>query len=76
MTQDDIIRMAEKVGCGWSRNGTEPSIIGYDTLERFARLVAAEVNDLRYLQGFVDGKAVGMAEGAARAAQYQAEIKQ
>jgi hypothetical protein len=41
MTHDDIIRMAREAGCGWAHNGTQPSLVGEEMLERFAALVAA-----------------------------------
>ena len=40
MTREDIMRMAREAGCGWSHNGTEPSLVGEKMLERFAALVA------------------------------------
>jgi len=39
--RDDIIRMAQEAGCGWAHNGTQPSLVGEEILERFATLVAA-----------------------------------
>jgi hypothetical protein len=38
--RDDIIRMAQEAGCGWAHNGTQPSLVGEEILERFATLVA------------------------------------
>jgi hypothetical protein len=40
MTREDIIRMAREAGCGWAHNGTQPSLVGEEMLERFAALVA------------------------------------
>jgi hypothetical protein len=39
--RDEIIRMAEQVGCGWTMNGTEPLLTGEAHIQRFATLVAA-----------------------------------
>ena len=41
MTRDDIIRMAQEAGCGWTHNGTEPLLTGEAQIQRFAALVAA-----------------------------------
>ena len=41
MNRDDILRMAREAGCGWAHNGTQPSLVGEEMLERFANLVAA-----------------------------------
>jgi hypothetical protein len=40
MTREDIIQMAREAGCGWAHNGTQPSLVGEEMLERFAALVA------------------------------------
>ena len=40
MTRDDIIRMAQEAGCGWTHNGTEPLLTGEAQIQRFAALVA------------------------------------
>lgn len=60
MNKEDIIRMAREAGCGWAHNGTQPSLVGEEMLERFAALVAshereaereacAKVCDARYI---------------------------
>ena len=41
MTKDEILHLAEQVGCGWTRNGTEPVLIHAEKIVAFAALVAA-----------------------------------
>ena len=41
MTHDEILHLAEQVGCGWARNGTEPVLIHGEKIVAFAALVAA-----------------------------------
>lgn len=55
MKREDIIRLAEQASCGWTRNGTEPALFGETQLERFAALVAAEVNK-NWVLGSEQGK--------------------
>ena len=45
MTHDEILHLAEQVGCGWARNGTEPVLIHMEKLVAFAALVAAAERD-------------------------------
>lgn len=40
MTHDEILHLAEQVGCGWARNGTEPVLIHMEKIVAFAALVA------------------------------------
>ena len=41
MTHDEILHLAEQVGCGWERNGTEPVLIHLEKIVAFAALVAS-----------------------------------
>ena len=41
MTADEILHLAEQVGCGWARNGTEPVLIHAEKIVAFATLVAS-----------------------------------
>ena len=41
MTYDEILHLAEQVGCGWARNGTEPVLIHEEKIVAFAVRVAA-----------------------------------
>jgi hypothetical protein len=41
MSRDEIIKMAEQAGCGWTMNGTEPLLTGEGQIQHFAALVAA-----------------------------------
>ena len=41
MTRDEILHPAEQVGCGWTRNGTEPVLIHGEKIVAFAALVAS-----------------------------------
>ena len=41
MTKDEILHLAEQVGCGWARNGTEPVLIHGEKIVAFAALVAS-----------------------------------
>ena len=41
MTRDEILHLAEQVGCGWARNGTEPVLIHMEKIVAFATLVAS-----------------------------------
>jgi hypothetical protein len=41
MNRDDIIRMAEKAGCGWIQTGTGPALFGEEQIAKFANLIAA-----------------------------------
>ena len=41
MTRDEILHLAEQVGCGWARNGTEPVLIHGEKIVAFAALVAS-----------------------------------
>jgi hypothetical protein len=41
MTRDEIIKMAEQAGCGWTMNGTEPLLTGEEQIQRFAALVVS-----------------------------------
>ena len=41
MTRDEILHLAEQVGCGWARNGTEPVLIHAEKIVAFATLVAS-----------------------------------
>ena len=41
MTRDEILHLAEQVGCGWARNGTEPVLINMEKIVAFAALVAS-----------------------------------
>jgi hypothetical protein len=41
MTYDEILHLAEQVGCGWTRSGTEPALIYREKIVAFAALVAA-----------------------------------
>ena len=41
MTHDEILHLAEQVGCGWARNGTEPVLIHAEKIVAFATLVAS-----------------------------------
>ena len=41
MTSDEILHFAERVGCGWARNGTEPVLVHLEKIVAFATLVAS-----------------------------------
>ena len=41
MTRDEILHLAEQVGFGWARNGTEPVLIHEEKIVAFAVRVAA-----------------------------------
>lgn len=41
MTRDEILHLAEQVGCGWARNGTEPALLHEEKIVAFAVRVAA-----------------------------------
>lgn len=41
MTRDELLHLAEQVGCGWARNGTEPVLIHEEKIVAFAVRVAA-----------------------------------
>ena len=41
MTRDEILYLAEQVGCGWARAGTEPVLIHAEKIVAFATLVAS-----------------------------------
>ena len=41
MTRDEILHLAEQVGCGWARNGTEPVLIHGEKIVAFAAIVAS-----------------------------------
>lgn len=41
MTYDEILHLAEQVGCGWARNGTEPVLLHEEKIVAFAVRVAA-----------------------------------
>ena len=45
MTKDEILHLAEQVGCGWTRNGTEPVLLYEEKIVAFAALVAAAERD-------------------------------
>ena len=41
MTREEILHLAEQVGCGWTRNGTEPVLLYEEKIVAFAALVAS-----------------------------------
>ena len=41
MTKDEILHLAEQVGCGWARNGTEPALLYGEKIVAFAALIAS-----------------------------------
>lgn len=41
MTRDELLHLAEQVGCGWARNGTEPVLIHEEKIVAFAVRVAS-----------------------------------
>ena len=41
MTREEILHLAEQVGCGWTRNGTEPVLLYEEKIVAFAAIVAA-----------------------------------
>ena len=45
MTKDEILHLAEQVGCGWARNGTEPALLYGEKIVAFAALIASAERD-------------------------------
>ena len=56
MNRDDIIRMAEKAGCGWIRNGTGPALFGEEQIAKFANLIAAYEREKCLEEVYDDGR--------------------
>ena len=42
MTDEKMLELAERSGCGWIKTGTEPALFGEAQLRKFAALVRRE----------------------------------
>ena len=46
MTDEKMLELAERSGCGWIKTGTEPALFGEAQLRKFAALVRREAEQI------------------------------
>ena len=64
MTHDEILHLAEQVGCGWARNGTEPVLIHGEKIVAFAALIASAEREVCCRDGGWEMSALTRSDGS------------